>query len=221
MSSVAPADDAAVSLLLPEELLLLAFGPGGVVYRHAANGLHFGLAGAVVLELVLRDRLELSDGDLVTRASASTGDDLLDDVLDQVRNQERSIGHWVRNLSPGSIRWRDRVAERLVRQGIVDVERYKRLGLLQRVRYPLRQPAVADAQLSRLQAALFDAPPPQPRTVCLVSLAHACRLIDPIVDKARRKEAKRNAARIVEGEMVGPEVADAVRAANAAFGDGE
>ena len=83
-------------------------------------------------------------------------------------------------------------------------------------RYPLRAPALAAALREQLRTAVLSERPPEPRTVALISLAHACRLTSSFVFRDERKAAKLRVKELTAGEIVGEEVAEAVREAEEA-----
>lgn len=94
-------EDPIVNATLPEELLLVAVdAERRAGCRTDAATLAYGLAGAVVTELLLRGAVRVTERGLLAAAGRPTGDELLEDVL-------LGIGASRPARSPaGSVRWR-------------------------------------------------------------------------------------------------------------------
>jgi len=118
-------------LTLMEEVLLLCLRNTGEVsggifgYSEVSTG--NGLAGAVIMELSIRGRLEIDEkGSLVVAGSGSTNDDILDEALMIMKDKkEASMEEWLKSLNgtfvfhKGIKDFRDRLYERLCNKGIL------------------------------------------------------------------------------------------------------
>ncbi|MDQ3675938.1 MAG: GPP34 family phosphoprotein [Actinomycetota bacterium] len=197
MASTPPSPE----LLLAEELLLLALDDeGGFDRTMGADG---GLAGALLLDLADREWLEDADGKLVPAASppgGSTPPGVLGKALAVIESDSkpRDAKHWVRKL-PSELRPIKRhVAELLVERGVLSAERRKMLGFIPHDRYPEADPEPERALRERLRAELTGRADVSPRTALLVPLLRAYDLVQKLVDKDDRKQAKRRATQIAD-----------------------
>ncbi len=86
---------------LAEDLFLLACDEVTGRARIPTTYLDLGLGGALLLDLVLRDRLALVDEHVAVVAPAPTGDSLLDAALSAVADSAkwREPEYWVRHLA--------------------------------------------------------------------------------------------------------------------------
>jgi hypothetical protein len=186
--------------------------------RIATTHLDLGLGGALLLELVLRGRVELIDDHVVVVDRSSSGDPLLDGALAAVADdaRPRSPDHWIRHLARGT---RAAVKRRLVASGILEeVDDHRVLGL-----FPVHHTHQADGRLEhepveRLHDAVVLGRPPDRETAALVSLALAVGLEQCLFPRSDRRAVRHRMEEIAEGEWVGVAVRHSIDAQDAALG---
>ena len=85
-------------MTLPEELVLLAIQTRQL--RCRSYYLRYGIAGAVARELILRNRLAVSDARLIAVDAAPAGDGVLDQALQMISDstRQRKVKYWVNKL---------------------------------------------------------------------------------------------------------------------------
>lgn len=201
-------------LLLAEELLLLALDEEKGKDQ-TFNSLDPALAGALLLDLAGDGHLR-EEGDALAPAEESLPrEPLLAEALEVIRasDKARKPSYWLSKL-PGKLKpLPDRVADRLVERGVLSKERHKVLGLFPDHRYPEVDPAPERALRERLQAVLVGGEQPPARTVALLSLMRPYDLVQQVVPKEQRREAKKRAKALTEEEAIGSAVSDHVTAA--------
>src|SRR5437762_3234799 len=85
---------------LAPELVLLGLNPDGRVVGRAP-GFDFALAGAVLLDLVLAERIDVVDKRVMVLDATPLGDPVLDDAVAAVATgRPRRAKDWVRRLFP-------------------------------------------------------------------------------------------------------------------------
>ncbi|PZG12402.1 GOLPH3/VPS74 family protein [Nonomuraea aridisoli] len=196
---------------IAEELLLLALSEDKGRPLVSTAQLDPALAGALLAELAVGDRVELSDKKVTVKDPSPLGDDELDAVLARVVAQEKvkSPVWWVQKLQSGKLR--QRLLSRLAALGVLSEERGKVLGVFPVTRWPEAHPGVEADVRERVSAVLAGADP-DARTAVLISVAHAASVVRkafPDADKARVKE-------IAEGAWAADAVAKTIAAATAA-----
>ena len=205
--------DVAATPTLSEQLLLLGLDDekGGVSFS-ASMALPYGLAGATLMELILRGRLTTEDGKLVVTDPSPTGDDLLDEATAVIgsANRPRDAKHWVSNLNGKLKRHERRLEDRLVSRGVLRRDERKLLWLIPDNRYPTVDPGPEADVRQRIRAVLLQDAEPDARTAVLISLAKACEVLDPLLASDERRAAKQRIKEITEGEVLGRAVGDAV-----------
>ena len=204
--------------LIAEDLALLLQSPETGRPVVGFQELAPALAGALLLELALRERVHVEDGGrwsgdkLRAVPGPATGDDLLDEALGKLP-AERSTG------ARGAVQ---KIADRRL-AGEVH-ERLAAAGLARRtpgafLKLGRTHPDVATRKelLASVLAALEapDASAAEQRPAALVSLLHAVGAVTKVVpaEGAGRKDLKRRAKALSEGEWAGAAVLAAVRAA--------
>lgn len=195
--------------MLATDLLLLALDDErGTVLPEAALGLDHGLAGALVMELALRGRLDL-DGDSVKATGPATDDVLLDDALRAIAaGPGKPLVHWVQQLA--RLRGlRQRLLDRLVAEGTLARRERRVLLVFHWNVYPERDARVEHDIRARVDAALLHGETPDAGTACLIHLAAACRVTDAIYPRNQHKAIK---ARIAALDDAGTAGANAVAA---------
>lgn len=202
---------------LPEDLLLLALDDqSGTVPLEQSMSLDYGLAGAVLLELLLAGKVSQQGGKLISAGAKPTGDEVLDTAMQKIgaAKRPRDLKHWVSTLSGNHLR--DHIVARLVAQGIVRREEHKILWVFPSQRYPTADPLPERALRDQLRAAVLDDDAPTPRLAALIALADACKLTDTLFSKAERKTVAPRLKAIAQGQDMGKAVRGATEEMQAA-----
>ena len=204
--------------MLATDLLLLALDDErGTVLPEAGVGLGYGLAGAIVMELALRGRLQV-EGERVSATGSATDDPLLDDALRMIAaTPGKTLSHWVRHL-PGELNGlRQRLLDRLVAQGTLARRDQRVLLLFHRNVYPERDARVERDIRARLDGVLLHDESPDAATACLIHLAAACRVTDAIYPRDQHEAIRARIAQLNDPGAAGANaVADMVARAETA-----
>lgn len=177
---------------LADEMVLLAYdderGTLGVSGAH----LDLGLGGALLLELVLADRIEVVGKRVRVRDAAPTGDPLVDEALRRIaaETRHRKPGHWVPKLAKGT---RAQVLAGLTRAGLLRELRAKVLWIFPVTRYPApggRPPAPEAEARHRLRAAITGPGAVDRRTAALCALVAAVGLGGKVFARVPKGQVK-------------------------------
>jgi hypothetical protein len=161
-------------LNLADELLLLVYDDAGAP-RAGKQAVEYGLAGALLMELMLAGRLAVPDQRVVVTDPSPTGDPLTDQALARIaadRRGRRPKG-WIDPLSNGL---RDRALDRLVQAGLLRREADRVLWVFPRTRFPSAsgsEPLPEGETRRRLLAAVDATGPVDQRTAALCALVRA------------------------------------------------
>ncbi|MET7965926.1 GPP34 family phosphoprotein [Micromonospora sp. NPDC005305] len=203
-------------LLLTDELVLLAYDDAGT-NRLGRPHLDYGLAGAVLLELALAGRVEVTGGRLRVADPAPTGVPLLDQALATVGgDRPRKPKDWIGRLAKGLP---DRVLDGLVDAGVLRRESERVLWVFPRTRYPSptgAEPAVETAARERLRAALAADGPVDARTAALLTLTRAVGLDRKLFRELPRDRVKGRLAEISAGDWASAATKKAIEETQAA-----
>ena len=192
---------------LAEELLLLALDSRkGRVPCTASAALPFGLAGAILAELLQCDSLQIDQSDRVfVKDGSPVGDDILDAALVQLHQpgEGRGFRYWLSALLYGMDDLESRLLGGLVRKGILRKEEYRFLGMFPLSTYPAENPALKEEVGSRLRTAALGDDRPDVRTLALLGLADACNLTGDIFSREERRRARKRLKEITGEKALG------------------
>ncbi|MFE6905116.1 GOLPH3/VPS74 family protein [Streptomyces erythrochromogenes] len=165
------------TITLAEELMLLSLDDesGAVRQRQSVAP---ALAGAILLELVLAERVSISGKHLELRSTEPTGEPLLDGRLRLIETwmrglRRRRVADW---LMKDYMKSTNPVLERLGERGLVAEQVRKVLGVFPQRRYPEVDGTVERALRERLAAAVLGNARPDDRTAGLIALLHGAKL---------------------------------------------
>lgn len=222
---------AMTSATLAEELVLLAYDDETGRPSVSRIALDLGLAAAILVELMLRDRI-VADGGLRVVDRTPTGEPVLDEVLARVgADAPHPVMSWLQRLRLGV---RDLVLKSLVQRGVIRDQAVTALEYIPLHRYPTVDPSSEARTRARLAEALTGASIPDERTAALATLVAGVRMTptlgltgDAVAEAHQRLEeiaanAGFAAGTILEHSTVRPSIAllvgELCRAVEAALG---
>ncbi len=202
-------------LTLLEEFLLLALNDQtGQIYPLAPSTLDCAAAGAVLMDLTLRNRVDNDLRDMFVVDSTPYGDDILDPILRMMALSPvltpQPISHWMRQLAEEAPAYREKALRRLESRGIVKRQNFKILWVFGKRRYPLvDDKEMREVKLRILSVVLGDEVP-APRDVMLTALAESCDLFRHILSSEEIRSAAPRIAQVARMDLIGQAVAKGV-----------
>ena len=198
-------------------LLLLDEERGDITPSFPPRSLDIVLAGAVLMELALEDRIDTDLERLTVVDSTPLADDLLDPTLDDVARaaETHDTGFWIARTAERGPEIRDRVLARLVERGILEAEGDGPVFLSRPVsrarRYPSIDGKATEEVRLRIMRVLFSEEIPDPRDIVLICLADACGIFDAILSKSERAEVEQRIEVVRKLDLIGQAVTQAIR----------
>lgn len=202
---------------LGEEITLLSLDDeSGATEDWSATG--WGVAGGILLELVMAGRVAVSGGRLEVVDRTPTGVPLLDGRLERIAGwtdggNRRKASDWLAKDRTDSVR---AAVDSLCERGLVTEERVRVLGLFRARRYPEADSSVERELRERLVSVVVDGADPDDRTAGLIALLHAAQLYRQAFPGLPRKRIEPRMAEIAEGNRAGDSVREAIRDVQAA-----
>ena len=206
-------------MLLAEDLLLLVTDDASGRLSAPADRVAAGLGGANLVELTLRNKVDLTGeqdpgrpGRIIVRDPSPPGDAILDAALETVAGYQGKRPSTV--IRPLSKNLRRTLYERLAGNGVVRAEKNRILGVFPVRRWPA-QDGSREAEVRRLMTqALVQQVAPDTRTAALIALVHAVGCVDKIVDPGQhglsKRELRARAKKIAEGNWASAAVRKAI-----------
>lgn len=208
-------------MLIAEDLLLLLTDDRTGKTSVAAQRLAFALAGAVLVDLVMLGRLEITQSGSRARVAVTdgppVGDPLLDGALERIAGKRQPVAAQAvvttlaRDLA-------DALRARLVARGILREEHGRVLGIFPTHAWPAADSTHEDALRRALWDVIVVGRAPSDREVCLVALLQAVDQVPKqfTVEGMSARQLRSRAAAMSEGNVGGDAVRRAVQATEAA-----
>jgi len=212
------ATEALPVLTLPEEIVLLTLrDEGGTFVDLPEHSLEYVLAGAVVMDLCLRRRI---DGDLERVEvvdSEPLGDDILDPALAAMsRSREtHDARYWIDALARDASTIRERVLSRLIARGILSRDESRLRWVLGRRRYPMIDDHRQREVKERVLAIVGSEEIPSPHDAAVIALAEACAVFDAIIDPDTLFELRPRISELSRMDLMAQTMNEALVAAQA------
>ena len=197
-----------------EILLLLLDDTSGEFVPAPAWSRRCALAGAVLMDLALANRVDTDLRKLVVVDPSPTGDDLLDPILAKLT--EASEVHdariWVKRVANEQSGWiQEQALARLVDHRILESEGGRMLWVLRARRYPTIDGRAEQEVKLRIMQVLFSDDIPSPRDVVIICLADACRIFGQIMSRTDLERARARIDVVRRMDLIGRAVSQSVR----------
>ena len=209
-----------------EELLLLLFDDerGDLTGTLLAGRLDILLAGAVLMDLALENRIDTDLRRLMLVDPTPLDDDLLDPALADIAQAAGShdIDHWVRRHADRGEAVRERALARLADRGILESDAAATGFLLSprvsraRRYHPTPDGTVQEEVRLRVMRVLFSDDIPDPRDTVIICLADAGGVLDYLLSREERAEVQTRIDLVTKLDLIGQAVTRAVREAESA-----
>ena len=208
-------------LPLYEEILLLALDddkgttPMENMFKNA-------MGGAILAELVLEGAIRI-DQDKKKKvhpvAGARLDDPILSECLELITDKDKpkQAKEWVMKFA-NLKDLKGRAGRQLVDKGVLREEEGTVLKIFKRTLFPERDGGPERDLRQRMEKAIFTySTQVEHRTVIIVALAQATKMLDKLFDKKRLKEAKPRLESLSSGQVAGDATREAIEAVQAAI----
>lgn len=202
-------------LTYAEEILLLALDDEtGALRPLPINALRYALAGALLVELALTQRIDTDLQGLYVINAKPLGEPLLDPLLARLTQSAGDglptsealelVGEVIPDLQ-------DQVLQELVAKGILNQVEHRILWVFSQRRYPVADDREVQEVRARLRSLVLSDEIPEPRDAILIALANACRLLDSLFSESELARLRPRIDALSRLELIGREVADAIQ----------
>ena len=200
-------------LRFPEEIMLLLLDDEGGEFLHVSDwSLRCALAGAVLMDLALENRIDTDLKQLVLVDATPVGDDLLDPTLARIAEatETHDAAHWVHQTARHADQIRERALERLIEHGMLQRQEESFLWVFKSRRYPAVD-GKADREVKlRIMSVLFSDEIPDPRDIVIVCLAEACGIFQALLSRRELAHASARIEQVRKLDLIGQAISQAV-----------
>lgn len=202
-----------------EEIILLMLDteerdPPTVMHQHPRN---LGIAGAVLTELALENRIDTDLDLLVLSDPAPLGDDVLDAVLEDIADESstRDTAYWLARIATRSEEILGQLLTRMTEAGILKLDddgSHTLVDLVARARiYPATANFDLDAVHARIMRVLFTDEIPSPRDAIIVGLASVTGILEQLLSLKEMQQLQPRIETVARLDLIGRTVVAAAR----------
>ena len=187
-----------------EIILLLLEDEGGRFIGVPTWSKNYALAGAVLMDLALEDRIDTDLENLVLVDATPTGDGLLDPVLAEIAGSEpHDTRHWVEHVAERGDAIQEETLARLVDHGILERHDERHLWVFRSRRYPAVDGTAEREVKLRIMEVLFSDEIPDPRDVVIICLADACGIFGELLSRRELDRATDRIEQVRKLDLIG------------------
>ena len=199
-----------------EMLLLVLHDHNGKFARVPDWSMNYALAGSVLMDLAMENRIDTDPNKLVLLDRSPIGDDLLDPTLEDIvaaedAGEEHDARYWVERTAGRAQVIRERALERLVAAGILEQRDDRFLWVFKSRRYPTVDGTAEREVKLRIMGVLFSDEIPDPHDVVTICLADACGIFRRILSKRQADQAVDRIAQVRKLDLIGRTMTQAIR----------
>lgn len=201
-------------LSFAEEIFLLALDDDrGIIKPLPVSAFDYALAGAILMDLAIRNRIDTDIKTLTLADPSPTDDPILNNALQDLRQQPnpQPTSHWLKHFADQSRCIQNRVLARLVERGILKQVNRRILWVFEVRRYPLLDNREIKEVRTRLHDLLLSDEIPDPREVVLITLGNACHLLDDLFAPGESERVRARIVALSKLDLIGQEMAASIR----------
>ncbi|MDE2860328.1 MAG: GPP34 family phosphoprotein [Chloroflexota bacterium] len=199
-------------LRFAEEIILLLLDDDGRFARLPSWSLNYALAGGVLMDLALENRIDTDLDSLVLLDATPLGDSLLDPTLaDIAAGGESDARYWVGRTASRGEELREEALRRLMELGILEKRDESFLWVFRARRYPSIDGKVEREVKLRIMGVLFSDEIPDPRDIVIICLADACGIFNELLSSRELESAAQRIEQVRRLDLIGQATTQAIR----------
>ena len=206
-------------LRIVDEVTLLLRRDEDLTFTHIPTlSLRYGVAGAVLMDLAIENRIDTDLEQLTLIDATPVGDELLDPTLAEIAaSPGRDVRYWLERTAARADAIHSGILDRLIDRGILERREYS-----SKRRFRSWRPEVIDGEARRevrmrVMSVLLGDDIPEPRDVMLVCLADACGAFVELLSRGEFVDVVPRIEQIRKMELIGRAVLEAIDESQAAL----
>jgi hypothetical protein len=195
-----------------EEIVLLQLDEHGKLIELPLSAADVVLAGAALMELALRNKVDTDLNRFFVVDREPTGDEMLDDALSALteNGEEGTTSAAIERITLNAGRYRDIALKRLVEKGVLREEEGRFLWVFHTRRYPVIDDTEQREVRERLRQLILTDEIPDPRDVVLLCLIDACGLLGLVLSLDEIAARRERIEQLTRLDLIGQAVTRAV-----------
>ena len=199
-------------LRFAEEIILLLLNDDGGRFAAVPKwSQDYALAGGVLMDLALENRIDTDLEKLVLVDEAPLDDSLLDPTLaDIAGGEQRDARFWVERTAERADAIREEALARLISLGVLEARDDRFLWVFRSRRYPLIDGKAEREVKLRIMGVLFSNEIPDPRDVVIICLADACGIFKGLLSRQELARASARIEQVRRLDLIGQAMSQAI-----------
>ena len=194
-----------------EIILLLLRDDDGRFLPVSRLAMDRAMAGAVLMELAMANRIDTDLEHLILIDDSPVGDPLLDPTLATIAAGEKSNARfWIEHTAQTAAKIREGGLSRLVERGILEREDDRFLWVFRSRRYPMVDGRVEREVKLRIMGVLLSDEIPDPRDVVIICLADVCGIFRHMLSRRELEQATGRIEQVRKLDLIGQAVSQAI-----------
>ncbi len=198
--------------LVEEIILLLLRDQDGRFVRVPNWSLDYAIAGGVLMDLAMENRIDTDLENLILIDPTPVGDSLLDPALAEIEEGgEHDTRFWVERIAERSEAIHEEALSRLVSRGILERQDDRFLWVFRSRRYPAIDGKAEREVKLRIMGVLFSDEIPDPRDVMIICLVDACGIFNELLSRGELRNASARIEQVRKLDLIGQAMTQAIR----------
>ena len=194
-----------------EIILLMLHDDNGKFASVPSWSIDRAMAGAVLMDLALENRIDTDPENLILIDDTPVGDSLLDSTLAEIAaGDQRDARYWVEHTAKQGEQIREDALSRLVDAGILERQEDRFLWVFRSRRYPLVDGKAEREVKLRIMEVLLSDQIPEPRDVVIIALADACGIFHELLPKRELQRASTRIEQVRKLDLIGQAMAQTI-----------
>ena len=199
--------------LAEEVLLLLLDEKKGTLIQVPQLTLHFVLAGAILMELAIKNKVDSDIESFYIINKDPTGEPVLDFILNKVgsSSSNQDLKYWVNAIADEGADILENSINRLIERGILGRTEKRILWVVKTETYPTIDQSVERESKRRVLNILYSDDIPNQEDIVLVSLLDACNMLRTLIGQAELSRLRPRIEEIVRLDLIGQTTTKLIR----------
>ena len=195
-----------------EEIVLLQLDERGKLIELPMSAADVVLAGAALMELALRNKVDTDINRFFVVDREPTGDEILDDALGALAaaGSDATTSAAIERITLNAHNYRDIALKRLVEKGVLREEEGRFLWVFHTRRYPVIDDTEQREVRARLRQLILTDEIPDPRDVVLLCLIDACGLLGLVLSLDEIALRRQRIEQLTRLDLIGQAMTKAV-----------
>ena len=200
-------------LRFAEEItLLLLNDDDGRFARISDSSFDYAIAGGVLMDLALENRIDTDLDNLMLINSTPTRDSLLDETLAEIAaNEGHDARYWIERTALRGSELREEALSRLVEKGILEQANDRFMWVFKSRRYPTIDGEAQREVKLRIMEVLFSEEIPDPRDIVIINLADACGIFRSILSGEELERVAPRIEQVKRLDLIGQAMTQAIQ----------